>query len=909
MFNRNKVLKILNILPEEATLVFFTFLFAFFLGMSLNFMYSVPLSLFLTRYSAAWLPYIYIAAGITTLIISLGYAILEKKVSVFHVLSIPMAILAASLFIFWVVLVTTDIFWIYVPLLIWSWVVDLMLYGVLGVLFNQLFTLQQGKRLFGLMAGGIALGGIIAGFGLDFLVNTIGPHQVILLTAILLMFALFDQFMIKKHAGKRLSGTEEPESERQPSFSFKAFQNKGYVLTVFLFTSLIYFMFFSFDFLFNTQVEQHFTNELEMATFFGIIYACYDFFTLLAGFFLSSWVLHHFGLIVSLTFLPGVVGILLIVAFFTNLIPAALLLVFPILVATGIIENILRESIHGESVLLLFQPLRPAQRAWAQMKNEVSVKPIAMVIIGSFLLLFTYFFQAKVSNMSLVIIVMCVLAVSLVACIIKNGYHKLLVEALSKRSIINPHFTKLDKESLGILKERLKSQYPEEVIYVLQTIEGIDKEEFINTVLETLNHPLDEVRSYSLKKVEEYRIIAAKDKVTQLCMSEKNRQVLGNAFLALGAIGDANSFSFLQQHIDDQDLELASTSIIALIKYGTGAAKEKASQHIVEKVRSHVVEERIAAANVLKEIEIPNKIELLLSLLKDEHANVRAAACRASSNLSDDRLYTPIVENLSSPHVNNAAFLSLLSMGNPFVAYILPNFDRFSEQLKVEIVKILGFMKTEQASEFLKKLLANPNRRILFPALHALLKHSYRADLPESGQQIRTLLKRENENILHLGEKLKVFCQGNTEVLQALIKREIELCQRACFDMLSFIYPEESIAKARSGIVTEDEDIVSYAIELLLQTLSPEDIKHLLPQLSFQAVEKTAHEKGNVEKELVNIFNPPSPYALTSLFSAAVYTIGDLKLRDLANVVREQEGNRDDPYLPEIIPWALNELR
>jgi AAA family ATP:ADP antiporter len=909
LFNRNQLLKFLHVEPEEATIVFFTFLFALCVGISQNFMYSVPLSMFLSRYSSHLLPYIYICSGIATFSVSMGLVYLERTVSVFHVLTIPVMFLAVSLCVFWGALVGTDLSWIIIALLIWSWVVTLIMNGVLNVLFNQLFNLQQGKRLFGIMAGGVALGGVVSGFGLDFLVNTIGPNQVILLTACVLLLGLADQFLIKKYSEKRLIHAEESEETKASTLSFKAFQDKGYIVSVFLLTTIIYFMFFSFDYLFNTEVEKHFSNELEMAAFYGIVYALYDVGTLFVGFFLSNWILHKYGLIKSLIFLPLIVGTLLTFAFFANMIPTFVALVFSILVVTAILENTAREAIHVESTLLLFQPLRAEQRAWAQMKNEVSVQPMAMSVIGAILLVISQFFLNHVIHMALIIVGIAILAIILTLVVIKKGYIQLLVRTLSKRSLINPVFTKLDKDSLDILKEHLKSKYPAEVIYVLQTIENIDQNEFFKLTIETLDNPLEEVRCFCLKKIEQYRIKAAEEKVKQLCQLEKSPHVLGYAFLAWGAIGDSNSMMFLQSHLEDSNIDLASRSTIALIKYGESAIKEKAFSTLLKHIKSTHEEKRLVAAKALKDLDIPDKEELLLLLLQDSNVEVRLAACQSASHLSDERIYDALSKNLVIPHTSNAAFLSLLSIGEPIGNYIVRNFEHFEENVKIAFIQLLGFIKSASTSDFLQNLLTTSNRRFKYYTIQSLRKQTYKLLHEKNKKIIKDFLRSENDHIVNLRELLNVFCGENTVAIQSLLIREIELSQELCFLMLTFIYPEDPILKAMSGISSEDEDTFSTAVELLWQTLTPEDNKHFAPQLLFRPDSSLMKQSGNLEEGLFKVLSYAPQAIGTALSSAAVYTIGALKLTTLTDIVRAQKSRQDkDPYLKEIIPWTMRRL-
>lgn len=899
-----KILSLLHVEPEEKKIVFYSFLFAFCIGIVLNFMYSVPLSMFLAKYSSTMLPYIYISSGIATFLVSLGFVYLEKHVSVFYFLSIPIVFLGVSLFLFWSLLVTTSASWIIGLLLIWSWVVALLLVGVFNVLFNQLFTLEQGKRLFGLMMGGNALGGIISGFNLDFLVYSIGPNQVILLAAFILFLALGIQFCIKKHSGTRLLHEENPDEPIQQPVSLKSLPNKKYIFSVFLLTALVYFMFYSFDLLLNTLVEKKYTNELEMASFFGILFAVYDVMTLVIGLFLSSWILHKFGVILSLTIMPGLLSISLLAAFFANLIPPLAFLVFPIVVAAAIMENMSREVIHAESTLLLLQPLRPFQRAWAQMKNEVSVQPLAMSIIGGILLIITHFFEIKVSNISLIVIGLGLTVIGVIFLVLKNGYVTLLSDALTKTAIINPSFTKLERDSLSLLKNHLKSPYPEEVIYVLETIKKLDQEEFNQALLESLDQSREEIRCYCLKQVEENRIKSIIEKVKQICLTETNAKILGCALLALGAIGGPENLSIIHSRLNDPNPEIASQCLLSLIKYGAPAEKEKALKILEEKLHSNDRKNYIEA---LKEIQFPEKIKLLLPLLKDSDYEVRLSACKGALNLTDNEIYHDLIDNLSIPQVAPAAFSTLLSMSHSVSEYIMSHFDRYSENVQIELIKLLGFIKNNQVKSFLSNLLNSSNRRLFYQTIQSLKKQSYKTENEEGKKSIYQYIARENDKILKFKEILENFSEEKTKAILSLIRREIELAQELCFIMLSFIYPEKTITKSMYGLLSDDEDAISYAEELLNGTLNEKDKKNFLAQLSFRSHTQIPNEKINIEEGLRKIISYAPDCYISSMLSAAVYTIGDLKLKNLTKII-QTFFDESDPFLNETLSWTKGKL-
>jgi len=909
IFNIDKLLHLLHVKPEEVKIVSFTFIFTFCMGIVLNILYSVPLAMFLARYNSSLLPYIYIGVGIAVFFGGLALSYLERVVAVFYVLSIPLGIFSSSLFFFWAMLFAIKSSWIFIVLLIWALMIGFLMISIILLLVNQLFTFQQSKRLFGLILCGTSTGGMLVGFGMDFLVKSIGSNNVILLASLILFLGFMIQFLIRKHSGNRLLLTGESKEIAASEISFKRFENKKYILQVFLFTALVFFIHYSFDLLFNTSVQKHFSNEAKIAAFYGMLNAAYDTTILFTGFFLTGWIFSRFGLIVALLLWPMLLVIFLSAAFFANLIPIFSGFVFPILVVATILSGAVKDSITDESVLLLFQPLRPLHRAWLQIKNAIMIGPLALVFVGVVLLIIEKYFKIEFSFMFIMIIGASIAGVIIAFFVLKKGYLKLLINSLSKRTIISPQFTQLEKESLNVLKNHLKSRYPEEVIYVLQTIENIDLDEFVKILPETLDNPSEEVCCFSLNKIEQYRIQSMEEKLKQICVTEKKPAVLGCALLALGAITDLDQFAWFKNYLHDSNIEVVGSSVTALIKYGSETAKKMAIESLIEKAKSLQEEDRLTAAGVLRRVDILLKVDLLLPLLKDFSLEVRAIASEAAASVVDEKLYPALIENLEIPHTHDAAFYSLLLLGEPVFKYVAQNFAHLP-RIQAELINLLGFMKGDKVSDFLQKLLPISNRKALHAILLSLKRHAYKANDDNKLKIINELLESENKNIIYLKEIKDYFASENTRLLHDLLCREIELSKERCFLLLAFIYDEISIVKAHQGLLLNDEDTNSNAIELLIHTLNNKDQMLLMEQLTYSPYKEEKEsilDDAKTEEFLLKIAAYTPHCFISALFAAVIYVIGALQLKNLAEFVRKQE-SKEDPLIKEIVPWTLKKI-
>ena len=905
------LLRLLQVKKEESKIFFLVALFGFCIGVISNILYSIPLAMFLARYSTSLLPYIYIGVGLAMFFIGIGMGYLEKRLSVSHILAGCLAGFSMILLLLYGALFIVKSDWIYLILQISSLVIAYLLAGFISLVCNQIFNLQQNKRLYGPIIGGSALGGVLMGFGLKFVVNAIGTHHTIFLSFIILLGTLWTQLLIKNHTNDRLLKSSESEEfdTNLCKTSLSEFKHKKYIFYTFVFTFIVYLMYYYFELMFNTEAQKHFQTETKLAAFFGILYALCDLGGIFAGFVLSPWVLSKFGLLPSLAILPIGLFTLLSTVFLINTISPGSEFIFSILFITLIFESLIRDYITESSILMLFQPLKMAQRIWAQLKIVVIIQPLSIAVIGALLLVINRYIPVQISSASLAIIGLSITASSLIFFALKKGYLKLLIEALSKRNLIDPQFIKLNKESLTLLKSHLTSIYPEEVIYVLQTIEDINRNELEKTLPDTLKNPSKDVRCFSLKKVEQLRIKSMKDLLNKFCLTEDNPTVLRSTILALGAITNSNQFDQITRYLSSPDSEIIDGAITSLIKYGSEDSKKEAIDYLVSKAYSLKKEDNLIAATALKHIDLPIKNKLLLPLLKNSSLDVRFIACEAVSDISDERIYLALVENLAIAHTRDASFHTLSLFGDLILDHLIKDFNKSSPNIQIEFIHLLELMKENKSLAFLLSLLRLSNRKTLHFVLLSIKKRSYQAQDEESIETIRNLLKSESANISNLIKLLSYFKSEKTKILHDFLMREIELSQERCFLLLSFIYPKTLIEKVMMGFSLNDTDMRSNSIELLLQTLDQADQSLLMFGLSYPSNkdEIETSDKPKIEDCLLEAMSYAPLYFIQELLAAIIYTIGSLQLRNLKEQVFKLE-IKNDPLMQETVTWTLSKL-
>lgn len=850
-----------------------------------SFLGAVPLALFLSQYSTELLPVIYVWAGVFVFTTGLIILYSQKILTYFQFFTITSLSLSFSLLVLWFLFLFHDRPILSIFFIIWASVVAAFSSALIGIILNQLFTLQQAKRFFPFMQGGAAsAGAMLVGFSLPFLASVIHLRNVPLIAAILMIASLFIVFLIKKYCAERFRSVSKP---RQKKESFFQFHNKTYILFLFFFVFITNADEVTFSVLFSTEAKAELKNAASLAGFFGVLGAVCNILQSTIGLFSFKVILKKWGLFVALMLIPVTVSILLSFTFMAHFIERGFIF-FAFLVVTRVVQTVLRNGILGSSFLLLFQPLKPDERLWATLQNRFTVSPISISLIGLILIGVRKFFGIDFVALSL-----CMFGIYFVTIVIltfvKKGYSSVLMNAITKHFFVNADFTDLDAESLLIVKNKLKSVLPEEATYALQTLENASREDFKVAIIEALDHPSDDVKVYALSKIRQYQLQSAESKIKEIIKKDPSKTVISHAILALASLQNANDLNLIKSHIYDSDQNIAASSLIALFKYGTPDDQKQALERLK-------ISDDMLKAVVLKEINIDQKAQLLQQLLQSERRSVRNEAAKAAFDVHDKQIYRLLLENSVIPYVRSGSFASLVALKEPLFT---EDFEKYRYEIQLERLKILGFVEDERTVPLLLQFLSHQDKRMSHEAIKSLNRLNFQVLSTEQKNKILAQISNEKRHILSLQNQIP-----NAPLLKDLVQREIELAQERIFLLLSLIYPKNLMMKALEGMRTKNPDMISYSIEILLQTLTPKETSDLLDILTFDPYAEV--EKPFKEVDLQYVLNKHEDFMISSVQAACIFTIGLLQIRSFKDSVRAIQPS--NALTEETKNWTLSQL-
>lgn len=870
---------------SERKIAAFSSLLNFLNGMLQSFLGAVPLALFIAQYDVALLPLIYVFAGLFVFATGIIIIYSRKIFAFFQFFTITTILLSCSLIILWIFFLFFDRPLLSIIFIIWGGVVAAFSSALISIIMNQLFTLQQAKRLFPLVQGAASsLGAMLVGFSLPLLAKILHLRNVPLVLAILLIATLVNVFIIRKYSVERFVDIPDHKEKKESFFSF---HNRTYIIFLFIFVFITNGDETTFSVLFSKAAKEQFKDAASLAGFFGVLGAFCNILQSTIGLLTFRAILKKWGLFVALITIPVVVSILLGITFISDFFSSGLIF-FGFLTATRVVQTVLRNGFLGSSFLLLFQPLKPNERLWAQLQNRFTISPLSVSLIGLILMGVRKFFGINFVALSL-----CMFGIYFVTILtltfVKKRYNSVLMNAITQHFFVNADFTDLDAESLEIVNKKLKSPVPEEAIYALQTLENASGSDFRKAIVEALDHESDDVKIYALSKIRQYKLQNAEEKTKEIIKSGKSKAVIPHALLAIACLQSTSDLSLIKSYIYDSDRQISASSLIALYLYGNEEDKKECDERLNSS-------DGMLKALVLKEIDIPKKGDMLILLLKSEDRNIRAEACKAAT-IQDERLYPLLIENLLIPHVRPSSIAALISLKTPLFD---DNFStKYSYDIQIERLKIIGFLPDEKSYSLLIDFMFHKDKKLSHEAIRSLNRLSFQARDVDQKKQIQDLIFQEKNQIDLLQKNIP-----NAPLLKELVQREIELTQERLFWLLSFIYPKDMIMKALEGIQTQSPDMVSFSIEILLQTLNSKEADELLDCLTFDPYGPL--DKAFKENDLIYIWEQHENFVISKILSALIFTIGNLKLTSLKERVIKTEPK--DSLLQETKEWTLSRI-
>ena len=674
---RDRLASLLKVRMDEGRLVILVaFLFACIQagqGMGEN----AASALFFLRFGVDYLPYMYIAAGVLTFIITMAYSAglgrFEKGrffLWVIAAFTILLIIERAA--------ITLSLPFLYPAL----WLTITGMGGILGTfvwnLAGEVCDARQAKRLFPLFTSAGILGSVLGNAITGFAAKLLGTDNLFFLYAALLGIAFYLTRSIAKSYFRKEKTFDNKASlwdDLRAGFDFVRISP---LMRLIAYSSILFsVLFFTIAFPFNKVVTASFPDEAGVAGFFGLFNSITTAATFFISLFLANRIYTRLGIIKSVFLMP--LAYIFSFAIFTlryDLSGAAIARFIQLVVLAGI---------AGTAWNALFNVVPSQKRGQVLAFNNGVPSQIGVMLSGVLLIVADKAFTVQ---QIFWIGAFIALACGVFVWRMRTAYAQALVDALRAGRL---EVFSASEAAFGGLQGDAAA---------------------LNVAIQALQDPKATTRHLAAEMLGKMQAASAIPALTRL-LSDPNADVRASAISALGALGAKSELNVIIAHLNDPEERVrrevlsvitqlnpqATPNLIGelddLLKYDPSSATqmkaamalvslgagEKAIASLMAWLNSTDSQIRLSALMTIKEIasylNIPFDIHPLLNALEDPSSPIRRAAALALARFGGATVSKALIAHLNDADetVRSAAAESLRQRGDESRQLVLEIFE------------------------------------------------------------------------------------------------------------------------------------------------------------------------------------------------------------------------------------------
>jgi ATP:ADP antiporter, AAA family len=783
-------------------------------------------TLFLETFGTEILPYVYIGSAVVVTILGLLYSRMTSRFSTESLLQVTLVFVVASTAAFHVSLAIQHSKWGSIGLMIWREVLYMLLNATFWARVGTLFDVRQGKRLFPVMAAGEIVSAGIGGISIPFIVNRIGALHLLFFVEVSMALCVVVAIAIDRVPCESTANADE--DVRLDARPLSRLIGQRYVALFFAVSVLSYVVYFMTDFNFYAVVNDRFPSAESLAAFFGVFYAVLNALNLALNGFFAGRLLIRYGIAVGLLAVPICVGAGTVAAFASF--GLGLALFWPI-VATKLMDEMLRGAFLYPTYKILYQPLPRQQRLRVQALRDSIVEPMAMGLSGGMLLALTSLLGFGVLQLSYGLAVVLVVF-SMLSVLLRREYVVALGRSLSRRRPIDDSALLSNASSLAVIRQRLQTADAAEAIDCLGLLKTIDPEALRDELPRMLTHPRPEVRQDVLRRLREETAPADVRALQDVVRAETVPNVLGEAVRTLCSYTRAGAYEQVAPLLTHQSPEVRAGVVSGLLRYGTGAGVAAASDVLRRLVLSAEASDRMWAARILTDAESPDFVDLLRALLGDADLNVARAAITAAGRLKTPALMPAVFDKLSVPHLRECAASAVVEMGD----VCIPMLEAAAEETchratGTRMIRILARIRSDAGLDALVAHIRHPDENVRHVVLEALAHRRFAATGARA-IAVCAALEAELSNAAWLLACLRdLGVRDAVDLSASALRNDYSETRDRVLLLLSFVHPSRTFLNARALLLGGSVRQRAKALETVDNLLAPVWRATVLPLL------------------------------------------------------------------------------
>lgn len=688
---------------------------------------------------------------------------------------------------------------------------------------SRMFTLRQGKSVFGLIDSGQILGMILSFYAIPILLtvgfrilDTLYVCASGILIAFIIQIILFSRFKISQ---ERIL---KPKAEKRSFPLFNLLGNR-YTRLMVLFVGLSVFAAFFIHFSFLSVTEANYPEPKGLASFLGLFMGTVMVLTLIIKTLLYNRLIKTYGIRLALLISPVIIGIFVFLAIAAgnrygySVGSAGFTIFFLFIVSAKLFSKSLKDAVEVPSSKILYHSLDQDLRFDVQARIDGTVNEMAAFSAG---LLMAGLSLSHFSLMHFQYVLAGILVLWLVTGISLYRAYKLSLKLSLRRYLEakdEPQRNKSIKHA-RLVSTSIKPGLARVLDYFPQTWNG-----FLTRNLEKLlDSDEEEVSAITLDWISKFNITESKN----LLISHEER--------VPGA----------------RKLELRS-----LIDRFRGLEREMDTKQIRELIRSENPEERLRAIAVLLKELNPVEAGMFLPLLRDSDFYVKASAIRAVGLLRLSDIAPYLIDLLDDPSFYPFVYGALTRMSEDIMEKLelAANKTDISEKKLHRLISIMTESHHPDTGEIFLRLMNTRSIAIKAELIKRLLFISYKVNESAREGFIRVIYEMSAINAWNTAILYSIVVNRlNTELVDAL-ESEIETNMEIIFDILSLIYDPQLIFQIRKNLQGDSSEGNGFAMELLDLFMDDELKAWLFPLLEDNSLQSRVQ---NLQAEFpVHIFH------------------------------------------------------
>lgn len=595
-------------------------------------------ALFFSRFGVQFLPHMYVALGVISIVTSLVVGALLGRVARERLYVVLPVIIALAL-VAERALVATDQPWVY-PLLFLAMNVmgalqGLLTWGLAGAACDT----RQAKRLFPLFGAGGILGAVVGGFATRPLVELLRAENLLLVWAIALGVAFALARALVARAPARRAGRRRPtrviDDLQQGLRTVRASPLLRWLALSVITFAILY---FSIAFPFSKAATREFPDADALAGFLGLFQGASTGAAFLASLFAANRLYARFGIMTTLLTFP--------VLYFAGFGVLAVAAGFPLLVAFRFAQQTWLSGVAGTAYQAVFNVVPPERRDQTRAFIDGVPGQAGTILAGLVLLVGEQALEPR----------------------------QLFLIGLGTAALTTFFVWRAQRAYAPALVDALRAGMPQVFFSEEEPFGGFTRDAAaVAVVVRGASDPDPAVRRVSIEILAQLGVPEAADALVR-ALADADPAVRAAAVRALGRAGVAAGEPAVAGALTDPDPAVRACAAAALLRASEHPRARAALRALAE---SSDAEARVAAYETFAELADAAGFDLVARGLADARPEVRRAAAAALPALDRDRARTPLVELLgdADPGVRGAAAEALAALGASAVPDVVAALD------------------------------------------------------------------------------------------------------------------------------------------------------------------------------------------------------------------------------------------